>query len=122
MARVTVEDCLEKVPNRFELVLVAAKRARQLARGGMESFVPTEKDKVTVLALREIADGFVGMDILEEKTKQPEISELFARAAADLALEEGQAKKADDLTEIELATTQTAAELGIHSADADIEE
>ncbi|MGR8931635.1 MAG: DNA-directed RNA polymerase subunit omega [Gammaproteobacteria bacterium] len=58
MARVTVEDCLENVQNRFKLVLLAAKRARQLEKGADE-FVARGKDKDTVLALREIAAGFV---------------------------------------------------------------
>ncbi|SCN46951.1 DNA-directed RNA polymerase subunit omega [methanotrophic endosymbiont of Bathymodiolus puteoserpentis (Logatchev)] len=58
MARVTVEDCLDNVGNRFELVLLAAKRARQLEKGA-EEFVPRGKDKVTVIALREIAEGHV---------------------------------------------------------------
>jgi len=102
MARVTVEDCLEKIPNRFELILVAAKRARQLARGG-NPFVQEEKDKVTVLALREIADGFVGKELLEDNIKKPELSELFQQAEADLA-------KTEDMEEIKLATTQTVAE------------
>lgn len=58
MARVTVEDCLDHVDNRFKLVLLASKRARQLEKGADE-FVPRGKDKDTVLALREIAAGFV---------------------------------------------------------------
>ena len=58
MARITVEDCLEKIPNRFELVMVAAKRARQITFGA-PTFVEEENDKPTVLALREIADGKV---------------------------------------------------------------
>lgn len=57
MARVTVEDCLDHVDNRFELVLVASKRARQLARQGMEPTVEWDNDKPTVVALREIAVG-----------------------------------------------------------------
>lgn len=57
MARVTVEDCLRFVNNRFELVLLAAKRARQLARGSVEPVVPWGGDKATVVALREIATG-----------------------------------------------------------------
>lgn len=57
MARVTIQDCLEKVENRFHLVLLAAKRSRQLALGGSESTVPWENDKPTVVALREIAAG-----------------------------------------------------------------
>ncbi|MEW5757508.1 MAG: DNA-directed RNA polymerase subunit omega [Pseudomonadota bacterium] len=55
MARITVEDCLDKVDNRFQLVLVAAKRARQIANG-QEPLVPWENDKPTVVALREIAE------------------------------------------------------------------
>ena len=61
MARVTVEDCLENVENRFKLVLLASKRARQLEKGADE-FVPRGKDKDTVVALREIAAGFVTED------------------------------------------------------------
>ena len=64
MARVTVEDCLEFVDNRFELVLVSAKRARQIANG-VEPHVPLENDKPTVVALREIAEEYVGPEILE---------------------------------------------------------
>ena len=66
MARVTVEDCLENVENRFELVMVSSKRARQLANEGKEAMVPLENDKPTVIALREIADGFVSAEILSE--------------------------------------------------------
>ncbi len=58
MARITVEDCLEYVENRFELVLVAAKRARQISNGGKDPLVPWENDKSTVVALREIAEGY----------------------------------------------------------------
>jgi DNA-directed RNA polymerase subunit omega len=57
MARITVEDCLDKVENRFELVMVASKRARQIAVGGKDALVPEDGDKPTVLALREIAEG-----------------------------------------------------------------
>ena len=65
MARITVEDCMEKIPNRFELVLAAAKRARQIVRSS-PLLVPYEKDKPTVIALREIAEGMVDKSILEE--------------------------------------------------------
>lgn len=57
MARITVEDCLKNVKNRFELVILAAKRARQLSRGSVNPTVPWENDKPTVVALREIANG-----------------------------------------------------------------
>lgn len=66
MARVTVEDCLDKVENRFQLVLVASKRARQIATGGKDPFVEWENDKPTVVALREIADGYVDPSILDD--------------------------------------------------------
>jgi len=69
MARVTVEDCLDNVDNRFQLVLVATKRARQIAYG-KEPMVEWENDKPTVVALREIADGFITRTILDEKEKQ----------------------------------------------------
>lgn len=64
MARVTVEDCLEHVANRFELVMVASKRARQMATGGKDPLVHEESDKPTVIALREIAEGHITPDIL----------------------------------------------------------
>lgn len=72
MARVTVEDCLDQLDNRFELVLVAAKRARQLATGGKEPGLPWENDKPTVMALREIAAGQVTRDILTAKPEEEE--------------------------------------------------
>lgn len=66
MARITVEDCLDHVDNRFQLVLVATRRARQLAWGS-DPLVEMENDKPTVLALREIAEGLVTRAILEEE-------------------------------------------------------
>jgi DNA-directed RNA polymerase subunit omega len=65
MARVTIEDCLERVPNAFNLTLIAAKRARQLARGA-EARLPWGDHKSTVLALQEIAIGKVTADVLNE--------------------------------------------------------
>ena len=67
MARITVEDCLENVDNRFELVMVSSKRARQLQTGGKDPLVAVDNDKPTVLALREIADGKIDAQILIEK-------------------------------------------------------
>ncbi len=66
MARVTVEDCLEHVDNRFQLVMLATKRARQIATKGFEPLVPEENDKPTVIALREIAAGKISRDLLTE--------------------------------------------------------
>jgi DNA-directed RNA polymerase subunit omega len=81
MARITVEDCLDNVENRFELVLVAARRTRQLHLGH-DPMVPEDRDKNTVIALREIAEGLVTRDILKEAevdTRQ-ELEEVFAPA------------------------------------------
>lgn len=72
MARITVEDCLDHVDNRFELVLVGSKRARQLATMGREPHVPPENDKPTVLALREIEEGFITASILDEPEERPQ--------------------------------------------------
>lgn len=66
MARLTVEDCLDNVDNRFELVLIAAKRARQLSMGA-EPLVELENDKPTVLALREIAENKINKSVLNEE-------------------------------------------------------
>jgi DNA-directed RNA polymerase subunit omega len=65
MARITVEDCLDHVDNRFDLVLLATKRARQLANG-VEPLLPWQNDKPTVMALREIAAGVVRNEMLAE--------------------------------------------------------
>ncbi len=64
MARVTVEDCLENVDNRFELVMLATKRARQIAVQGAEPLVDIEGDKPTVIALREIAAGLISNETM----------------------------------------------------------
>jgi len=71
MARVTVEDCLENVANRFELVMVASKRARQLTIGGKEPRLAWENDKATVVALREVAEGMTTAAILDEAEVKP---------------------------------------------------
>ncbi|HLA74310.1 MAG TPA: DNA-directed RNA polymerase subunit omega [Gammaproteobacteria bacterium] len=74
MARITVEDCLDKVDNRFQLVLVASKRARQLSMGS-QALVPWENDKCTVVALREIATGKVDRSILDVVVPQEQTDE-----------------------------------------------
>lgn len=66
MARVTVEDCLEHVDNRFELVMLAAKRAREIAIRGAQPMVEWDNDKPTVVALREIAAGLIDRNLLED--------------------------------------------------------
>lgn len=71
MARITVEDCLEHVENRFALVIIAAKRARQLMRGSADPTVPWDNDKATVVALREIATGHTDFSDAHEIDAMP---------------------------------------------------
>ncbi len=80
MARVTVEDCLEHVDNRFDLVVLATKRARQLANG-VDPLLPWENDKPTVMALREIAEGLINSDNID-----PQEEEITDAEAAEEAL------------------------------------
>ena len=82
MARITVEDCLENVENIFEMVLVAAKRARRIAHGA-DPMVELENDKPTVIALREIAEGLVTPSILEEIEQPAAAEELMQPEATD---------------------------------------
>ena len=67
MARITVEDCLENVENRFALVMLASRRARSLRTFGNEPLEPEENDKPTVIALREIAEGLISHEILDNQ-------------------------------------------------------
>lgn len=80
MARVTVEDCLFAVDNRFDLVLVASRRARQIAMGG-HPLVDPENDKPTVVALREIAAGLMNLEILDEIDAKERAAEEYEMAA-----------------------------------------
>ena len=81
MARITVEDCLENVDNRFELVMVSSKRSRQIQTGGKDPLVSLDNDKPTVLALREIAEGLIDASILIAKPPSVELEELADEAA-----------------------------------------
>ena len=83
MARITVEDCLHNIENIFEMVLVAAKRARRVAHGA-DPMVERENDKPTVIALREIAEGHITPAILEEIDLPATEDLLQAEAAEDL--------------------------------------
>jgi len=76
MARITVEDCLDKINNRFELVLTATKRARQIANGA-EPMVQEENDKPTVLALREIAEGHITAERVDILQAELDAAEMF---------------------------------------------
>lgn len=88
MARITVEDCLNHVDNRFELVLVGSKRARQLAVGGKEPMVPAENDKPTVIALREIEEGLIDASILTQKDDEEEMEFVLDIDAASVPLQD----------------------------------
>lgn len=76
MARITVEDCLDNIDNRFELVLTATKRARQIANGA-EPMVEEENDKATVIALREIAEGLIDAERVDVLQAEIEAAEVF---------------------------------------------
>ena len=119
MARVTVEDCLTNVDNRFQLVLVAAKRARQVSLGS-ESFVDQENDKPTVLALREIAEGLVTRDILDD-TIEEEVLEFFETEgteeteSADGAQSSEETESVSESPELDALTAALQAELASSS-------
>ena len=95
MARVTVEDCLENVDNRFELVRLAARRARQLAQG-KDPLVDPGNDKPTVIALREIAEGLIDEQILDE-AEAAEKQKFTEVDTEDGAEESGEMKESDTL-------------------------
>ena len=85
MARVTVEDCLENVENRFELVMLASRRARGLRKFGNDPLVPEENDKPTVIALREIAECLISHEVLDnqEVSAEDELGEFGDLANED---------------------------------------
>jgi DNA-directed RNA polymerase subunit omega len=94
MARITVEDCLEHVENRFDLVLLAARRARQISRGA-EPLVPAENDKPTVIALREIAENLINETSMDEMEARAEIEKIstdddLIRQIAQASMEMGE--------------------------------
>lgn len=82
MARITVEDCLQHIDNRFELVLTATKRARQIGHGS-DPMVEEENDKPTVLALREIAEGLIDSDKVDMLQAELEAAEVFESELED---------------------------------------
>ncbi|WP_227453797.1 DNA-directed RNA polymerase subunit omega [Escherichia coli] len=92
MARVTVQDAVEKIGNRFDLfdlVLVAARRARQMQVGGKDPLVPEENDKTTVIALREIEEGLINNQILDVRERQEQQEQEAAELQAVTAIAEG---------------------------------
>ena len=93
MARVTVEDAVDKVGNRFDLVLVASRRARQIATGGKDPLVEVENDKPTVLALREIEAGLITSEIMDGYDRNTQIQRDTAELDAVAAIVGGQAQE-----------------------------
>ncbi len=89
MARVTVQDAVEKIGNRFDLVLVAARRARQMQVGGKDPLVAEENDKSTVIALREIEEGLITNQILDVRDRQEQQEQEAAELQAVTAIAEG---------------------------------
>ncbi|MBL4574168.1 MAG: DNA-directed RNA polymerase subunit omega [Gammaproteobacteria bacterium] len=111
MARITVEDCLENVDNRFELVMVSSKRARQLQTGGKDPLVSVDNDKPTVIALREIAEGLIDASILVAKPPSVELEELedeAAEAVEKVAEATANAEKTVDAVATEEASEEPA--------------
>jgi len=86
MARVTVEDCLDKLPTRYDLIILAAKRARQLAVGGRKATLEWQNDKATVMALREIEAGTVTADNINDQVV--DISDLEDEFSEELSAED----------------------------------
>jgi len=86
MARITVEDCLKKVKSRYELIILASKRARQLAVGGRRATLEWENDKTTVMALREIASGSVTAENINDLTV--DVADLEQEFSAELSAED----------------------------------
>jgi DNA-directed RNA polymerase subunit omega len=90
MARVTVEDAVEKVGNRFNLGFIASRRARQIATGGKDPLVEPENDKPTVLALREIEAGLITTEIMDASDQHSQVQQESAELAAVAAIVGGQ--------------------------------
>ncbi|SIO19980.1 DNA-directed RNA polymerase subunit omega [Salinivibrio sp. ES.052] len=82
MARVTVQDAVEKIGNRFDLVLVAARRARQLQTGGKDALVAEENDKYTVISLREVEEGLINKEVLDARERKEKQEQEAAEMAA----------------------------------------
>lgn len=115
MARVTVEDCVDKVPNRFELVILAAHRAREIASGAPIT-IDRDNDKDPVVALREIADETQGADVLRERL----IESMRTQNEVDMPEEDDMATRMgshadrpqlDDLTEEQMLRQLVAAQI-----------
>lgn len=120
MARITVEDCLENVDNRFDLVMIASKRARQLQTGGKDALIDEQNDKPTVVALREIAEGHINSTILTntpEEEAEESLDEVEAATKTnDISIEEAMDAvliPEDDADQAESAPAEETAEVEV---------
>ncbi len=100
MARITVEDCLEKIDNRFDMTLIAAERARQIAMGA-DPLVDLDNDKPTVIALREISDGLMSREVLDQIEAATAAADAAAMAEenSEASDEEGESAPAEASSE-----------------------
>jgi len=121
MARITVEDCLDKVDNRFELVMVSSKRARQIQTGGKDPLVSVDNDKPTVLALREIADCLINASVPTEKPSvdlEEEFNTEAAEAEAAESMENAEPTVASEAADEQPAEAAAAEEAEAPAAEA----
>ena len=135
MARVTVEDCLDKIPNRFDLVVLAARRARDLTLG-RAPFVERENDKPTVIALREIAEGLIDLDYLSVQEPSPvdmlgkpdpeagptDTDEELAALLMEDADGEDEEEEPETVADAEAAGAEAEAELGAADDAGDVQD
>ena len=129
MARITVEDCLENVENRFDLVMIASKRARQLQTGGKDALIDEQNDKPTVVALREIAEGHINSTILTntpEEEAEESLDEVEAATKTnDISIEEAMDSvliPEDDADQAEAAPADSSDEVVEAEATAEVAE
>jgi DNA-directed RNA polymerase subunit omega len=129
MARITVEDCLENVENRFDLVMIASKRARQLQTGGKDALIDEQNDKPTVVALREIAEGHINSTILTntpEEEAEESLDEVEAATKTnDISIEEAMDAvliPEDDADQAEAAPADSSDEVVEAEATAEVAE
>ncbi len=105
MARITVEDCLDKIDNRFDMTLIAAERARQISMGGTP-MVPLDDDKPTVIALREIAEGLMSREVLDQLNAAAKAAdEELLKADSDEGENGGEGEENTEITKSAAAET-----------------
>ena len=125
MARVTVEDCIEKIPNRYELLMVAAQRAKDISAGAPIT-LPRDNDKNPVIALREIAEGTANIEDLQKSLvlglqKYVEVEEPEEEELEIIAAEKELAELDDQFSGVELDAGDVSDSMQIHDSDDDLD-